>query len=160
MPNAVRTFKRFALALPVIFLWSCAAVSQPVTPPIDGKAVAEKLIRPNKGAIALVFDENGQPTVVNKEGQIVPACQICTPELEHKYGPQCAKARKVSENPAANANSKMPAATGDGPLICNKLIGTNVQAVKPVTVLKHTGSDCMTFFFELGGVTQAFEYCW
>ena len=155
MFRAMPVVSRITAALGALLLCSCA-LSQPVsttrpTPATDGKRMAEKIIRPNNGAVAIVLDEKGQATVVDKEGQVVQPCQICTPELERRYGPQCAKAKQLNEKTEAASTT---------PQICTKLMGTNVQGVKPISVLRHTGSECMTIFLDSDGSLLAFEYCW
>jgi hypothetical protein len=161
MFQIIRSLKKSTVIVSTFALWSCAAVSQP-TPASPakgslgaqteaGKAQTEKIIRQNDGVAAIVFNEKGQPVVVNREGQLVPTCQICTPELERKFGPQCAKAGKASE-----ATGKQ----GESTLICNKLNNTNVLGVEPISVLRHTGSECMTFFFNNGGQPLIYQFCW
>ncbi len=156
MFHAMPVFSRVIAALGALLLCSCA-LSQPApttprpAPVTDGKTVAEKIIRPNNGALAIVLDEKGQAIVVNKNGQAIQPCQVCTPDLERRYGPQCAKAQQLSEKPGSALAT---------PQICTKLMGTNVQGVKPITVLRHTGSQCMTIFLDSDGSSLAFEYCW
>lgn len=156
MFHLLRSLTKPALVFPIAFLWSCSAISQSsnaVAPKVDSKAMAEKIIRPSGGVAAIVFDEKGDPTaLVTKEGLTVPACRACTPELEQRYGPQCAKAPRASDPDAA--------AKATTPLICNKLTNTTVRAVKPVSVLRHTGSECMSFFFDLNGEGLVYQYCW
>ncbi len=153
------TLRCAVVLLPIIGLWSCGAMSQPAptqspqsSNAVEGRALAEKFIRPNNGTAAIVFNEKGDAIVVNKEGQVVQPCQVCTPELERRYGPQCSKAPKTTE--MSTATDKQT------PAICNKLVGTTVQGVKPISVLRHTGSECMTFFFNNDGIFTAYEYCW
>ncbi len=120
--------------------------------------LAERFVKPASGAVALVFNEQGETIAVTRDGKVLPSCQICTPELERIYGPKCIRARKASETlPPASTSTRDKAAA---PLICNKLMDTNVQAVSPISVLRHTGSQCMTFFFNNGGQLQISQYCW
>ncbi len=156
MFNAMPFVSRAATALGALLLCSCALsqpapVVRPAPAGEDSKVLADKLIRPNNGAVAIVLDEKGQAIVVNKEGRLIQPCQVCTPELERRYGPQCTKARQSSDKAGANSGT---------PQICSKLIGTNVQGIKPISVLRHTGSQCMTIFFDNDGSSLAFEYCW
>lgn len=152
MFQAIGSVKKISMLLPLLALWSCAAVSQPSGD--NSKALAERAIRANNGVAAIVFNEKGDPIVVTKEGLRIPSCQVCSPELERKWGPQCAKARKVSEAPAGAVSSS------EEPLICNKLMGTNVQGIKPISVLRHTGSNCITIAFDNGGISEVFDICW
>lgn len=175
MSPALRLMKKFALIVPALALWSCAAVSQPQSPEPqpqaatqarpqprgDGAALAERFIRPHNATAAIVFDDKGRAIVVNKEGRVVPACQVCTPELERQYGPQCSKAAQATDATMPPKGQPRQAPTG-APVapICNRLFGTTVQGVKPISVLRHTGSECMTFFFDNGGHAEAFQLCW
>jgi hypothetical protein len=133
-----------------------APVAAPA-PSAEGKELAEKFIRPiPKGIVALVFDEKGEVIAVTREGRTLPTCQVCTPELARKYGPRCAKARKLSDLKSAADDRKAAAA----PLICDKLVNTTIEDVSPISAIKHTGSQCISFFFNSNGQAKVYQYCW
>ncbi len=141
-----------------VFFWALAALvcHSPVwakektkKPSIDAPLIAEKIIKPHNGKTALVFDDKGKLTLVNNQGQVIPKCTICSEELEKKWGEKCKDAPKQSD--------KRPK---DGPLICDKLMHTDIKAVTPITVLKHTGSECLSYLLpDTGGEVQAFTDC-
>ena len=126
----------------------------------EGRMLAERFVKPSAGAVALVFNEQGEAIAVTRDGKVLPPCQICTPELERIYGPKCTRARKASEALSTAGASTPGTAAAAPPLICNKLMDTTVQAVSPISMVRHTGSQCMTFFFNNGGKLQVSEYCW
>ena len=136
------------------------AAPVPASAPVDGKALAERFIRPtgNKGVVALVFDDNGNVIAVTREGRTVPTCQVCTPELERKYGPRCAKARRVSD--LKSLLDDKPASAALPPPVCDKLANTTIEDVNPISAIKHTGSQCISFFFNANGQAQVYQYCW
>jgi hypothetical protein len=121
----------------------------------------------SRGIASLVFDEEGKVTVMGRDGKPLPACQICTPELQKQWGPRCEKATSApssqSMNPtkqhASTAFNALPTPAA-APLICNKLQGTDVLGVTPVTVLEHTGSKCMTFLVNSAGKLFTYQVCW
>jgi hypothetical protein len=163
------TFKKYAAATTVLILLACqssvwAKPSAMAAPQVDGKAIAEKIIRPNQGLTALVFNEKGEVMVVNREGLALPACQVCSPELEASYGPKCSKARQMSVITKAMTQGKQidttVAATKKSPLICDKLMHTDVLNINPITVIKHTGSECFSFVIHSDGEPKIFQICW
>lgn len=161
MTQAVSSFRKIFLTMASLLLCSCAVMSQPAPEPVptsDGKAMAERFVRPSNGMAAIVFNEKGQPIVVTREGKVVPPCQICSPELEKRYGPKCAKARQIETSSSEGKTSTQ--ADPSAPLICTKLMNTNVTDVKPISAIRHTGSDCMTVFFNADGQSLSFEFCW
>jgi hypothetical protein len=131
---------------------------------MDARTVADKLIRPNNGAVALIINEQGRIVVVDREGKTLPSCQVCTPELERRYGPKCVKAKKVSELALLDGREREEAIkeadAQNAPLICDKLMSTNVQDVEPISVVRHTGSQCMSFFVNSNGQAKVWQYCW
>lgn len=128
--------KRIGLFFSSTVLWSCAAVSQPM--PTD--SLGEKFMRSQNGETAIIIDANGRASVINKLGKVVTPCQPCSPEMEQKFGPKC---------------TKIPASKEDSP-ICTKLIGTTVQSVQSINILRHTGSNCQTVFINIDGTVVAF----
>lgn len=138
-------------------------MSARAAPAPDGKMLAEKFVRPTaEGTVALVFNDKGEVVAVTRGGRVLPSCEICTPELERVYGPKCIKARQMSDvlSGADKTPDDKEHAAGKPPLICNKLMNTNVQSVNPISVVNHTGSRCMTFFFNNGGKIEIAQYCW
>jgi hypothetical protein len=122
----------------------------------ENKAIAERALGSNKGAVALVFNEEGEViSATTRDGRALQACQICTPEMERKYGAKCEKARRASD-----ALKEPSSPREDRPLICDKLMNTNVQAVNPISVIKHTGSQCVTYMVYNGGTAKILQYCW
>jgi hypothetical protein len=128
-------------------------------PPVDGKALAEKFIRPVNGQTALVFNEKGQVISINKDGAVMPSCQPCSAKLEETYGPQCKKARLASELLPLLNEGKVEE-NSSTPLICDKLTNTTIQTVNPITVIEHTGSQCVTFLVQGDSGPKIFQYCW
>ena len=164
--TAVLAFCALALAhvaassQPVETATAQAFAPAPASAPVDGKALAERFIRPtgNKGVVALVFDDNGNVIAVTREGRTVPTCQVCTPEMERRYGPRCAKARHVSD--LKSMLDDKPASAALPPLVCDKLDNTTIEDVNPISAVKHTGSQCISFFFNANGQAQVYQYCW
>lgn len=155
-----------ALAFAALLCCHGIARAQPVPSAAapEGSSLAERFIRPASGAVALVFNENGDVIAVTRDGHVLPSCQVCTPELERIYGPKCTRARKLSDFHAPAASRK-PVTTDDKaaaapPLICDKLMNTNVQGVTPVSAVRHTGSQCMSFFLNSDGQAKVYQYCW
>lgn len=99
-------------------------------PQPDGKVLAETFVTPGKGVVGVVLDEAGRPVVVTHDGRVLQACRL----------------------PGDKSPSDLPE--------CKTLVDTTVQAVLPITVLRHTGSQCMAFIMSIDGQQVVFEYCW
>jgi hypothetical protein len=116
--------------------------------PASNKAdAAKRLITPQAGLGAIVFNDKGEAIVVDKEGQPVPSCQLCNAEMEKIYGPRCEKAEKLTDrmkDKTANTQATPP--------ICEKLLNTTIRSVNSMTLLEHTGSHCITII--IGGISR------
>lgn len=99
-------------------------------PQPDGKKLAETFLTPGNGIVALVFDEQGQAVVVTRDGRVLQPCRL----------------------PGQKTPSDAP--------ICETLVDTTVQACLPITVLRHTGSQCMAFIINVDGQQFVYELCW
>jgi hypothetical protein len=121
--------------------------ANPATDKADKAAAVKKIITPPDAIGAIVFGNKGEITVVDKEGQPVPSCQLCTVEMEKIYGPRCEKASKLADL----AQNKTPKPQSTAP-ICEKLLNTTVRNVNPMTMIEHTGSHCFTII--VAGVSR------
>ena len=84
-----------------------------------------KVTLPDKTQMVLVVGLDGNVTVLDAKGNPAPKCQLCTQELESKYGPYC-KDAQAKDN------------------ICAGLTGVTVQNVNNITLISsHKNPYCL-----------------
>lgn len=71
-----------------------APAPAPDQPSAGTPTVPKLAYRPSKDAAAVIeVTDSGQVRFFNADsGKKLPSCQLCSPALEEKYGPKCAKA--------------------------------------------------------------------
>lgn len=69
--------------------------------------------------MVLAIGKDGSVAVLDAKGKPVPKCQLCTRELETKFGEHCAKATAK-----------------DGLGLCGGLVGVSVQDVENITLVR------------------------
>jgi hypothetical protein len=105
------------------FLFSAACQS------VD-KGHAEVRLPPNS-KLGIVIGEDSNLTVYDREGNRAVACNLCSAEMEQKFGPYCEKAP-----PDAN--------------LCDAVTTATVQDVDSVVIMKsHKNPHCVTI--KVGG---------
>lgn len=139
--GSTHRLRRAALLLPLAFaLAACQHMRPSSGEPSNGAQLAEKFIKPVDGKVALVVGADGEVTVVDLNGKIVPACKL--PGVTEFAG------KKVQQQ----ADSDLP--------ICRGTVGTTIQKVTPVSITNHTGSNCITFTFVRSGHVQSSTFCY
>lgn len=85
---------------------------------------------PSDTLAIVVFTSDGRVELKDAKGDMLPRCQICTPELEKKYGDSCKQAPPKAQ-------------------ICGSLPPMQVREMINLNVLHLKGSDCW-FSWPLG----------
>jgi len=93
---------------------------------------------PEYTAMVVLFDAEGKPTILDREGKLLPPCQFCDEALEKKLGRGCEGAKEYNIN------------------ICPGTLTTQVKGVTPISLLRHKGSGCYTT--STGGYNSAVCY--
>lgn len=81
---------------------------------------------PEYTAMVVLFDAEGKPTILDREGKPLPPCQFCDEALEKKLGRGCEGAKEYNIN------------------ICPGTLSTQIKSVTPISLLRHKGSGCYT----------------
>lgn len=90
---------------------------------------------PESTAVVIAVDKDNKPlTILDSKGAPLPHCELCTPELETKYGPKCAQAPKDT--------------------ICESLTGATVHDIRSVTVLHSRVNPYCYTVCDISGCTQ------
>jgi len=138
--SSARRIGRIALFLPLAFaLTACQHMRSPGGEVSNGPKLAEQFIKPVNGKVAIVVGEDGEITVVDFNGNIVPACNL--PGVTEFAG------KKVRQ-----ADADLPT--------CRGTVGTTIQKVTPVSITNHTGSRCITFTYVVSGHVQNSTFCY
>ncbi|MCB1602483.1 MAG: hypothetical protein KDI66_20865 [Xanthomonadales bacterium] len=138
--SSARQFRHAALLIPLAFvLGGCQHMRPPHGEAPNGAQLAAQFVKPVNGKVALVVGVDGELTVVDSEGNIVPACKL--PGVTEFAG------KKVMQ-----ADVDLPT--------CRGTVGTTIEKVTPVSITHHTGSDCITFTFVRSGHVQSSTYCY
>lgn len=128
-PSIARSLKQIALLLPLgLSLAACQHVGHPRSGPSNGPELAERFVKPVDGLVGIVVGRDGELTVVDRDGNVVPACSLPGVHPEEGKAPRA-------------ADSDLPT--------CRGTTGTNILKVTPISVMNHTGSECIT----ISGVT-------
>lgn len=138
--SSTHRLRRAALLLPLAFtLAACQHMRPSSGEASNGAQLAERFIKPVDGKVALVVGADGEITVVDLNGKIVPACNL--PGVTEFAG------KKVRQ-----ADSDLPT--------CRGTVGTTIQKVTPVSITNHTGSKCITFTYVISGHVQNSTFCY
>lgn len=129
-------------ALSVCLLAACQK-PEANQPALDGKALADRFIKPAGGqAVAgVVFNEKGDAIAVTADGKVVEPCRL--PSAEE----QSDKTARASQDAAQLAE-------------CHGATNTSIYGISQVTAVRHKGSNCMTFAMVADGVVSARTVCW
>jgi fructose-1,6-bisphosphatase/inositol monophosphatase family enzyme len=133
------------LLLSVLSICFLAACQKPETghPPLDGKALAERFIKPagDQGVAGIVFNKEGDAIAITADGKIVEPCRL--PSMDEKSN------KTTSESQVA-----VPLAE------CHGTTDTSIYSISQVSAVRHKGSNCITFAMVADGVVTARTVCW
>lgn len=131
------------LMLSILSLFALAACQKPEghQPPLDGKALAERFIKPAGGqAIAgVVFNEAGDAIAITADGKVVEPCRL----------------------PSAEGDANKQAGVDGTQLAeCHGTTDTSIYKISQVSAVRHKGSNCMTFSVVADGDVTTRTFCW
>ncbi|HEX5127645.1 MAG TPA: hypothetical protein VFW00_12945 [Rhodocyclaceae bacterium] len=113
-----------------------------------------RVIAADKGiAAALIFGKDGKITGLGGNGKPLEQCQLCTPELEAKFGKNCLGASKP-EHAKEVAALKPKLCDGAGAQ------QATLKGIGTVTAIHHSGTDCYTFYVCDGTGCYEYQYCY
>lgn len=125
---------------------------------IQGCAGPLTIAIPEYTAMVVLFDAEGKPTFLDREGRPLPPCKFCGDELEGKFGPGCKKAK------VCNADLEQEFGPGcenskEYVNFCPGSLTTQVQELTTIGLLRHKGSGC--YNASTGGYNSAkcYELC-
>ncbi len=95
-------------------------------------------------ALIMLFSATGEVTFLDRDGNILPACEFCDVELERKWGPGCKEAPLCTEELEKEFGPGCEEAQGKYINICPGTIRTQVQDLTSIGLLRHKGSGCFT----------------
>jgi hypothetical protein len=133
------------LLFSVLSLCFLSACQKPAgnPPPLDGKALAERFIKPagDQGIAGIVFNKDGNPIAITADGKIIEPCHLPSPD---------------------GAAGKPATTTASGAQIpeCHGTTDTAIYNISQVTTVRHKGSTCITFAIPVDGYVSIYTYCW
>ena len=129
----------------ILSLCFLAACQKPAgnPPPLDGKALAERFIKPagDQGIAGVVFNKEGDAIAVTADGKIIEPCRLPSTEGE-------------TAKPAA------PGANGAPMAECHGTTNTEIYKISQISAVRHKGSNCITFAIPIDGTISIETYCW
>jgi len=100
---------------------------------------AQHIILPQDTNVVIALTKYGKVLVLDNEGKEIPACQLCTVELEKRFGAKCDGAEKENIR------------------ICKSLTGGIVEGINSAVMLESRSSPgCQTIW--IAGEQR--EKCW
>lgn len=127
----MKNFLSLLCVLCLSYLAGCEA-HQAHRPALNEQDLVDRFITPagEKAVAGVVFNKEGNAIAVTADGKVVPPCTLPKPD------------EKPSET------------------TCHGMSNTDIYNVSQVTVLRHKGSNCMTFITIVGGYASSETYCW
>ncbi|MBX3678731.1 MAG: hypothetical protein R3E33_00885 [Rhodocyclaceae bacterium] len=124
-----RRVRQAVLLLPLgLVVTACQHMPHPGGDASNGSELAQRFVKPVDGLVGIIVGRDGELTVVDRNGKVVPACSL--PGVHPDDGKR-----------STAIDSDLPT--------CRGTTGTNILKVTPISVMNHTGSDCIT----ISGVT-------
>ena len=135
-----RSAGRIALVLPfALALGACQHMRPPHGEASNGAQLAAQFIKPVDGKLGIIVGADGELTVVDLNGNIVPECRLSG--IDHSDGKE-----------ARQAATDLPT--------CRGTIGTTIKKVTPISVTNHTGSNCYTISGVSSGTAWYRTFCY